>query len=156
MAATYQIADEPSRGPWARLRVSPTWPLLALMLAGAWLGVAWFIVNTWAIGSATKKSETALALAALAGKAALLLLFESLLRTHAVGKWTVPYLVIVPVVWELALAYVIFVRQQRSFELASYFGAAASSGVWVLALGSFARGRVLDSVPSSFWAWVLS
>ena len=66
MSRTYQIADEPEPGRYARYAVSSHWPFLATLLGGAWIGLPWFLFNGHAVGSATRKEELRAALFACA------------------------------------------------------------------------------------------
>ncbi|HEX8538086.1 MAG TPA: hypothetical protein VF664_11525, partial [Cystobacter sp.] len=75
MSATYRIQDEPSPGALGHLVVNPVFPLLSFMMAGAWMGVPWFILNGFAMGSTTRRKETVLAVLVMPGT---LLLFKLL------------------------------------------------------------------------------
>lgn len=132
MAATYRIADEPAPGRLAALVVSPFWPLLAAMLAGFWLALPWFALNSAAMGSATRRREWAwigggLAVSAALG-AALLLAVEA----EVVGARAFRYLLVGLVAWRLAVAYAVYTLQQPSFELHRHFGGAARNGALVV------------------------
>ena len=63
-ASAYEIIDEPAPSTLTRFAVSPMFPLLAFMLGGAWLGWAWIAFNGYAFGSATRRRELGVALAA--------------------------------------------------------------------------------------------
>ena len=41
----------------SKLAVSPLWPMLGVMFGGAWLSWSWFALNSFAIGSASRKRE---------------------------------------------------------------------------------------------------
>ena len=145
----YRIADEPRAGPLSRVAVNPFWPLMAMMLGGAWLGVPWFVVNAFAIGSATRWREVGLALGTLAGTAALFLALVVFERSVAIPKVAVPYLVLVLVVWKLGMAYVLQLTQASSFELFSAYGGRPANGVFGLLLAWFARDAVLAFIKGS-------
>ena len=85
-STTYHLADEPRPGGLAHLAVQPFWPLLAMMLAGSWLALPWFVVNALAVGSPTRGKEIGLAVLAFAGSLGLVLaviggLTSDLIRT---------------------------------------------------------------------------
>ena len=70
--AGYRIVDEPEPGSWAHLSVSPLIPMFAVMLAGNWLGLPWFVFNGFAFGSATRRKEAILAITGFLGSAVVL------------------------------------------------------------------------------------
>ena len=70
----YRILDEPTPGALAAYVVNPTFPMLALMLAGTWLAAPWFAFNALALGSPTARREIGLAIAMLAGAFLLLII----------------------------------------------------------------------------------
>lgn len=145
----YRIADEPRPSPLSRVAVSPFWPLLAMMLGGAWLGVPWFVVNAFAIGSATRWREVALALGTLAGTAVLFVALVALERSVAIPEVAFPYLALVLVVWKLGMAYLLQLTQASSFELFTTYGGRPANGVFGLLLAWFARDAVLVSIKGS-------
>src|SRR5688500_9955283 len=61
----YHLLDEPSPGRLANLVVNPFWPVLALMLTGGIIGWPWLVLNSLAIGSATKTREIALVITSI-------------------------------------------------------------------------------------------
>src|SRR5688500_16070714 len=54
---SYRVVDEPHPSGLSQWAVRPLWPLFAQMLAGAWLSWPWFVLNAFALGSATRKRE---------------------------------------------------------------------------------------------------
>jgi hypothetical protein len=148
----YQIIDEPRSGPLSAVAVDPLWPFLALMFAGPWLGLPWFVVNALAIGSATQKKETLWVAAALAGQFALWGGLFWLVDEVDVGKIAVGYLRFIPIVWILGFGYVLHFSQTRSAQLFVYFGGRFRVG-WPIAIAGGIYGRpfvahALEQLPS--------
>jgi hypothetical protein len=156
MDATYRIQDEPSPSGLSHLVVNPMWPLLAVMLAGAWLSLPWFALNSFALGSATRRREWVLAGVALPITFLLLTGMELLRANGVVPQGATPYLEVGLSVWKLTVAYILFTLQQRSFALHEYFGGAVRNGMGVLLAGTlFGRGAVSRLLGSGRWAELL-
>jgi hypothetical protein len=151
MARGYQIADEPQPGPMASVAVQPFWPLLGVMFGGSWLSWPWFIVNSLAVGSPTRRREVALAIVGFVGNAALVLALGSLLFTEIVPETFAPYLVLVQIVWRLGVSYWLYVLQARTFGIYEYYGGPVRNGLPILIVGYFAGrlviGPALQAVP---------
>ncbi len=132
MAASYRIVDEPTPGRLASLVVNPFWPLLAAMLAGFWLALPWFAVNSAAMGSATRRREWAWLAGGAAVSAALggALVFG--VDGGLLGARAFRYALVGLVAWRLAVAYVVFALQQPSFELHQHFGGATRNGAMLV------------------------
>ena len=62
----YRIADEPAPGSLAVVATSPLWPFIAVMLGGVWLSWTWFAVNSFAVGSPSRRREIIWIVAGLA------------------------------------------------------------------------------------------
>lgn len=146
MSATYRILDEPRPGAMGHLVVNPVFPLLSLMMAGAWLGVPWFIFNAFAMGSSTRRKETVLAVLVVPGTLLLFMLLGMLLHAGVLTKTSGPYAYVGLIVWKLALGYVLFNLQQRSFALHEYYGGVVRNGALVLVASIFLGSRVLQAL----------
>ena len=153
-APTYSILDEPKPSPISHLAVNPLWPLLAVMFAGPWLAWPWSIVNGFALGSPTRRRETALALGGFVGTAVLLLSISAAANGGLIGETAIKYLVVSLSVWKLGVSYGLYVWQARTFGLWEHFGGVARNGLLVVLLGAFVEIRLLSSL-SGFWAIVL-
>ena len=145
--AKYKIADEPSPSTLARFAVNPLFPFLAVMLGGAWLGFAWFALNSFAVGSPTRTKEIAWLLGGL-GAAALLVVATSLaLDAGWLQTRHVAYAALVILVAKLAAAYAVHILQSRTIEIFEYYGGVLRNGL-PLAVVSFLLGpRLLEPVP---------
>jgi len=149
MQARYRLPDEPLPSGLARFAVDPMWPLLALMLAGSGIGLAWFAFNSAALGSPTRTREWLYAVAALVGSALLLLL----LGIAASQAWLDPrqlrYAALSLLAFKITLAYLIYMLQLRPHELWTYHGGESANGLPALAvLGLLARPMLAnDSLP---------
>jgi hypothetical protein len=133
VGATYRIADEPVPGRLASLAVSPFWPLLSVMLAGSWLALPWFAVNSAAIGSATRRREWAW----LAGGAVVSAALGWALLVADISLRGFRYALVALVAWRLAVTYRVFSLQQPAFELHRHFGGAARNGLLLVVAATF-------------------
>ena len=145
MTTLYRLPDEPRPGTLSRFTVNPIFPLLALMMGGAWLGLPWFLFNGRAMGSATRRKEAWLALAVPVGMALLLVLFSVLRSQGLLNRVSMRYATVGLIVWKLAVGYTLLNLQQRSFALYEYYGGGVRNGVLVLMGGIF--------VGTEFVAW---
>ncbi|EQM71360.1 hypothetical protein [Pseudomonas sp. TUM22785] len=154
----YRLDDEPRPGALARLAVEPLWPLLGLMLGGAWLGLPWFVLNGMAVGSPTRVREAALAAIGLLGSLGLAFGLLYLWQGGILDKGSLQYAMLVLVVWKLAIGYALFVMQASTIELYQYYGGVLNRfGLPVVLLGAFfLRGMVLNLLPFTLWFLVLS
>lgn len=129
---SYRIADEPSPGTLGRFSVNPFWPMLASMLAGAWVGVPWFAFNALALGSATRRRELVWLSAGVLGAAAmvgaLFLAFYQQLAPAPTLQVAGRYGYVLVTAWRLACAYAVYQLQESSFELHRHFGGAVLNG----------------------------
>jgi hypothetical protein len=144
--AAYRIVDEPAPSPLERLTVNPFWPLLGSMLAGAWLAWPWFALNSFALGRG-RRFDVDLAVLALglSLNAALVLGIEKLLSLQLIDG--AHYFGLAPQAARLTVLYVVFMRQQRTFQLFEHFGGVGRNGLLVVILASFMRGSVLSHLP---------
>jgi hypothetical protein len=145
--ATYTIFDEPRPGTLARFAVDPFWPLLATMLCGTWLGASWFVFNAFALGSATRKSETWLAIASPVTSFGLLWLAISLVPEASLSAAR-PYMHTMLAVVRLSFAYAIWARQERSSALFAHYGGTLRKGILPL-IGGFVIMSMLADAPSA-------
>ncbi|WPO00581.1 hypothetical protein [Pseudomonas sp. MUP55] len=155
----YRIEDEPRPGALAKWAVSPLWPLLGLMLGGAWLGLPWFVFNSIAIGSPTRVREWLLAGVALVGSVLigfvlLQLVGGGYLQTQA----QIQYALLVLVVWKLLLGYVLYMQQNATIEIYQYYGGELSRfGLPLALIGGFVlKGMVVKWLPYTLWYLVVS
>jgi hypothetical protein len=151
MSATYRIQDEPSPGALGHLVVNPVFPLLSLMMAGAWLGVPWFIFNSFAMGSTTRRKETVLAVLVVPGTLLLFMLLGTLVHAGVLTKTSGPYAGVGITVWKLAVGYALCNLQQRSFALHEYYGGVVRNGALVLVASIFLGLRVLTELTGDNW-----
>jgi hypothetical protein len=150
----YRIVDEPIAGSLGHLVVQPFWPLLAGMLGGLWLGLPWLIFNAHAMGSATRKRETALGVLAfllIAGSAVLIAVLA-----RETGERTIQFMVLGLQLLKLATYYVLQMMQSRSFELHQYYGGTVRNGTIVVIGGALARTFVMDLLGNSLLILVFS
>jgi hypothetical protein len=141
----YRIADEPTPGGLAHLVTNPIWPLFGMMLAGTWLGLPWFVLNSHAIGSATRWRETAAAALGLAGAGILVVGGALCFEYMAWPQRFIPYFLVIVAAFKLAIAYGIYFLQARSFAIHEHFGGQTRNGLLVVLIAAFAlRSKVLQ------------
>jgi hypothetical protein len=147
--ALYRIVDEPQPSRLSAMAVRPYFPLLAMMLGGALVGWSWFVVNAYALGSASRRREVALVVVGFLGSAAYFgALFSVLYTRHELPEALLPYAPIPLVVWKLAIGYWLFELQERAAELRSHFGAELRNGAGVVVLAAIARTYIVpESLP---------
>lgn len=153
----YRIVDDPAPSGLAAVAVNPLWPLLSMMLCGAWLALPWFAVNGLALGSPTQRREIGLAVAGAIGAVAIAFALIAAYEAGLISRSGVPYAVIVIVVWKLAIAYALFMRQNRALQLHEHYGGRVRNGAFVVVAGMLLlRGRVLGLFDHDLWLLVAS
>jgi hypothetical protein len=152
----YQIADEPTPSALGHLAVNPFWPMLASMLAGAWVGVPWFAFNALALGSATRRRELVWLLAGVLGAAAavgaIFFAFHRGLVPFRSTQLLLRYGQVLVVAWRLTAAYAVYQLQESSFELHRHFGGRVVNGAPLVVLAAvFPVSRFLGTDEVSFF-----
>ena len=133
---SYQIADEPHATSLSDYVCKPDAPLLAMMLCGAWLAWPWFIFNSVAMGSPTKKREITLVATAVAGTVVLGWLVLELLGAGWIRIGTQLELAfLVVTAWKLGMAYHITTIQTRTFHVYEYYGGTVRNSSGVMTAG---------------------
>jgi len=136
----YRIVDEPAPSGVAHLAVRPLWPLLGLMLGGAWLAWPWFVLNAIALGA---RSKTRL-LAWIGGTIAVCLAVAGPAVVLAQGgrlpQIVVPWVGFVLVICKLTVGYVATEQQTQPAELHAHFGGRLRNGLPIV-LAAFFLGR---------------
>jgi hypothetical protein len=162
VTTTYRIQDEPAASRSSVLIFNPFWPLLALMLAGAWLGVLMFAASAMCLRGQTWRREVLLAAAIPIG-ACILTLIVAIAGTAAdLPKLAISYGLLLVTAWKLGVGYWIFFLQQNAFSLYEYFrgdvsaGQSIPLGAALVTFGALARAHVVDAVPSVYWALAIS
>lgn len=157
--SAYIIDDEPATsGSLQKWIVDPMWPLLAVMMAGVWLGWPWLLLNGRALGSPNWRRQAqmlALGLAVtIALAATIVLLWDAGLihtRTH------VRLALLVVTVWKLGVSYKVHALQSGTFELFKYYGGEVKQGMRALILGVYVgRALMLGLVDSVLWVIIIS
>jgi hypothetical protein len=145
-ATRYRIPDEPRPTGLIRYAVDPMWPLLALMLSGNGLGLAWFAFNSRALGSATAAREWVYIAASLIGCVLLALAIGWAAHNGWLEESAIKYAALGFPALKLSLGYALYVSQSRSSEIILHFGGVLRNGVvGLLVCFMFARG-VLDTL----------
>ncbi len=145
-AARYRIPDEPRPTGLIRYAVDPMWPLLALMLSGNALGLAWFAFNSRALGSAGAAREWTYIAASLIGCVLLALSIGWGRQNGFLENSAIQYAALAFPALKLSLGYALYVSQSRSTELILHFGGVLRNGaVGLLVCFLVARG-VLDTL----------
>jgi hypothetical protein len=154
---SYEIADEPEpHESLGNLVFDPTAPLLAGMLCGAWLAWPWFIVNSIAMGSPTRRREITLCLAALAGSVALALMVYGLVDAGVIeSKVTLQIALLMITAFKLGMAYAVSTLQSRTFHVYTYYGGGVRNAAYVITIGMYLSGLVLGASENPIWRVVL-
>jgi hypothetical protein len=151
----YLIADEPAPSRLARFAVNPVYPFLALMLGGLWIAWPWFLFNSLAVGSPTRRAEIAWLLGGFAAIVALTGAELVVVVGLGIGPtWAIPYLVLLITVAKLLVGYAVHVLQNRTIEIYEYYGGVLQNGLPVAILAAVAGDRLLQGLPV-FWLLVL-
>ncbi len=149
---SYRIIDEPGPSTLEKLATNPFWPFFAAMFAGAWLAWPWFVVNSFAIGSGRRYGDLALVGLGIAVNVVLVLVLGQLRVSGVLGEASFAYALLVPQAARMVVLYVLYMRQERTFQLFEYFGGVGKNGLLLVILGGFMRTKVLASAPG---LWVL-
>jgi hypothetical protein len=154
---TYQIADEPIETSLRAHVVRPTAPLLAIMVAGAWLAWPWFAFNAIAMGSPTRRKEIALCVAAIAGSGLLAALLVALVDAGVIAEGAPLRLAVLAIVtFKLTLAHYISIVQARTFHVYEYYGGPVRAAGKLLAVGYVLRGLVIGLSDHPVWIIIVA
>ena len=145
-AARYRIPDEPRPTGLIRYAVDPMWPLLALMLSGNALGLAWFAFNSRALGSATAMREWAYIAASVIGCVLLALAIGWAMQNGVLDDSAIQYAALAFPALKLSLGYALYVSQSRSTELILHFGGVLRNGAVGLLVCFVIARSVLDTL----------
>lgn len=157
MTVTYRIPDEPAGARERGWIVDPFWPLLGVMLAGAWLGAALFALNAWELRGPTWRREIGLSVAMLAGAAVLGFVIGQAETASLVPAGAVKYTILLIIAWKLGLTYWIYYLQQTAFSLYEYFGGKALNGLPIILVGGFFVDRlVINALDHPLWKAMVS
>ncbi len=154
---TYHIADEPIETSLSAYVVQPSMPLLAAMLAGAWLSWPWFAFNAIAMGSPTKKKEIALVVTAFVVTAVLAAILIALVRSDVIESSLIIRLSVLAIVtFKLAITYYIATVQSRTFHVYQYYGGHVRNAMPILSGGYFLRTIIIGLFAHPLWVIVVS
>jgi hypothetical protein len=154
---SYQIADEPVETSLRSYVVRPSMPLLASMLAGAWLAWPWFAFNAIAMGSPTRRKEIALCAAAFVGTAVLGAIVLALFDAGVLPAGAPVRLAVLGVVtFKLAISYHISAVQSRTFHVYEYYGGPVRAAGRILGAAVLARGFVIGLVDHPLWIIIVA
>lgn len=157
MPDTYRLPDEPGPSPLARYAVAPFWPLLAVMLAGAWLAWPWFAFNAYALGSPTARREALTAALGFVATAALALLAILAFDRGWLSSDLAARLCVVGIVsFKLAVSYYLHTLQSRTYAVFEHYEGTGRSGEKLLLAGFLLRGLVLGLSGSALWKIIVS
>jgi hypothetical protein len=152
----YSIADEPKPGGLSHLVVNPLWPLLAFMLGGTWFGWGWFVLNGVALGSATLRREISLVAAGFIGSFVILSIGGIFLTSYdSNNPIGIRFILLTVTVWKLTISYLLYVMQERSFAIYSYYNERVRNGLIIVILGVLVGHRVIAALSSNFLQIIL-
>jgi hypothetical protein len=154
---SYQIADEPVETSLRAYVVRPSVPLLASMLAGAWLSWPWFAFNAIAMGSPTRRKEIALCIAAFAGTGVLGAVVIALARAGVITAGAPLRLALLAIVtFKLTITYYISMVQERTFHVYEYYGGPVRAAGAILSAGYLLNGLVIGLSDDPLWIIIVS
>lgn len=149
---SYTIADEPHETSLGAYVVSPSAPLLASMMCGAWMTWPWFAFNAIAMGSPTKKKELTLCAIALGGTALLGAIVLALVDAGWIPLGTPFKLAMLAIsTWKLAFAYYISTVQSRTFHVYEYYGGAVRNAGAIIGTGFWLKSLVFALSDDPLW-----
>ncbi|HEY0194071.1 MAG TPA: hypothetical protein VGC42_23295 [Kofleriaceae bacterium] len=155
---SYQIADQPTESSLRAYVVRPSMPLLAAMLAGAWLAWPWFAFNAIAMGSPTRKRELGLCAAAFAITGALALILIALVRREIIPVEGMPlrFALLAIVTFKLGISYYLATIQGRTFAIYEYYGGPIRDANRVLGAGRILRFVVINLIDHPLWIIIVA
>lgn len=154
---SYILPDEARPGALRNYVVRPDAPLLAAMLAGAWLAWPWFAFNGIAMGSPTRRRELIMCAAAFAGTALLAFALLAMVRGGWLTTETEIRLGLLAIAtWKLAMSYWLVTLQSRTFHVYEYYGGPVRGAGGVLGAGFLLRGLVLGLVDDPLWVIIVA
>ena len=155
---TYQIADEPVDSALRDYVVRPSIPLLAIMVAGAWMSWPWFAFNAIAMGSPTRRKEIGLCAAAFAGTAVLAVLLLELVDLGVIQPegLSLRLAILAIVAFKLTMTYYISVVQERTFHVYQYYGGSVRNASIVLSIAYYIRPLILGISDDPLWIIIVA
>jgi hypothetical protein len=157
MADTYRLPDEPGPSSLSQYAVAPFWPLLSVMVAGAWLAWPWFVFNAHALGSPTARRETAVAIGGFVATAALGLLAILAFQRGWLESDLAERLCIVGIIsFKLVVSYYLCTLQARTYAVFEHYEGVGRSGERVVVAGFFLHSLVLGLSGSALWRIIVS
>jgi hypothetical protein len=146
MEAGYKLIDEPAPSALSRLAVNPVWIFLASLFGGAGLGLLWFAVNAFALGSTNKRRELAYVVVGLCGTPLTFWILGTALARGLLDESWVPYLRLLVTGFQLLIVYLLQLSQQKSYELYTLFGGTGRNAILVVVALAFLRPRLAEAL----------
>lgn len=144
MATAYRLPDEPSPSGLSRYAVDPLWPLLTLMLAGGGFGLLWFAFNAAALGSPTRGREWGCIALSVIGAPVLVIAVTVAVGAGWLSPRNAPYAMLSMLLLKVAVAYMLYLMQQRTFEIWEYYGGEPRNGLPLMILLAVVGRGALD------------
>ena len=144
---SYRIEDEPTPGTLSSFAVNPLWPFVAVMFGGVWLSWSWFLLNSLAVGSPTRKKEIVWIVSGLIVSTALVLVILFMVGQGIIQDGHLKYYLLIITVWKLAVTYSLFNLQSHTIELYEYYGGQLKNGVFIVIAAVFVSPAVTGSMP---------
>jgi hypothetical protein len=118
---TYTLVDARRPSTVSHLAVNPYFPLLALMLGGAWIGWPWFAFNAVALGSYTRAREIVVCAGAAVAVPACAWALVYLYEKGVYGNAAFPYLHLFITAIKLTAGYFVYGWQERAAQLREHY-----------------------------------
>jgi hypothetical protein len=154
----YVIIDEPQPGRLASMAVSPSWPLLGMMLGGSWLGLPWFLFNSIAMGSPNLKREVATMIATVSGVLTVAIGAKLILESTGHAHLAEYLLYVALPALKLGGGYWLTQLQSGPYKLHLKVGGKPRSAATLALASYFLRATVLGAAAaiSPWLAWVVA
>lgn len=155
---TYQIADEPIETSLRSYVVRPTVPLLAVMVAGAWMSWPWFAFNAIAMGSPTRRKEIGLCAAAFAGTGLLAVLLLELIDLGVIRPegMSLRLAILAIIAFKLTITHYISIVQERTFHVYEYYGGPVRGPGRLLLAGWLLSSVVIGLIDHPVWVIIVA
>jgi hypothetical protein len=155
---SYQIADQPVESSLRHYVVRPSAPLLAAMVAGAWLAWPWFAFNAIAMGSPTRRRELGLCAAAFVITGVLAAILIALVEHEVIPIEGMPlrFALLAIVTFKLGISYYIATIQGRTFAIYEYYGGPIRPANRISSAGWILRGIVINLIDHPLWVIIVA
>lgn len=141
----YQIIDEPRPSSISHLTANPVWPLLSHMLGSPFYAWIWYGLNSFALGSPTRRRELALIVLGVVGTFVWIIGVFALEAGEVISRTSQPYTRLGLTIFSLTISYFLYMLQHSPFEIHKYFEGKVMNGTVGLVL-AVVIGKKVQSI----------